>query len=84
MQSNFFLLVASIIILAFCLNNHIVKGSFLKPQCSVHTEYNNTRIFTTYGEFFPYYISNYFDGYNLRYTINNGEELPYHFLKSGI
>lgn len=55
----------------------------IRPFCQVNTVYNNSQIITTFDELYPYYLSKYFSGYNLRYSLNGGEYVDYHSIMPG-
>ena len=80
MKVNSFILYCTLVSLLLI---NLTLGDTVHPYCKVYSEYNNTKIFTSYGERFPYYLTNYFEGYNLQYSLDNGDFLISHNIFPG-
>lgn len=59
------LLLGTLLILTLSMS----QQAEVKPACSINKDLNNTKIFTTKNEKYPYYLNNFFSGYNLRYEL---------------
>lgn len=53
------------------------------PVCDIDLSRNQSKIYTSNAEFFPYYLRQLIRGYNLAFTLSSAKELKYHFLHSG-
>lgn len=58
------------IVLALC----VLQLARASPNCTANDKYNNSRLFITTGEYFPFFMDDYFTGENL--TFVNKTELP--------